>query len=380
MKRRRLASRLIVLAPELVGGGGIGAVSRAVAEYSAQLGKSLDMEVEIWCLNGDTSNQLAVPAQRSFEGSRLRLAIALLVEGIQRSTVVVATHVHLARPLNWLPAWLRPWLVVIAHGSEATWRIRKASHETFRNARVVLTNSDFTRRRMIEHGVEANVAALGLGLPKEVQLRPEPSGHTSQDLSLRSIDGKVRRIGERALLLVGRMLLSERQKGHEQLLACLPELASEYEDVQMLFVGEGDLVPLLTDLATELGVADRVFMPGYVARDQLEQIYQACCAYVMPSRQEGFGLVYLEAMNHGLPCLACSNDGGAEVVVDGATGWHIADPNDHQSMLSCLHEMLSDPMELRRRGYAGWKRLRDNFTQDHMHERFEVHLRRVLFG
>jgi phosphatidylinositol alpha-1,6-mannosyltransferase len=59
---------------------------------------------------------------------------------------------------------------------------------------------------------------------------------------------------------------------------------------------------------------------GGVSDRELGRLYRSAGVFAMPSRQEGFGLVYAEAMWHGLPCIGSTLDAASEVITDGATG------------------------------------------------------------
>ncbi|NEO61043.1 MAG: glycosyltransferase, partial [Moorea sp. SIO4G2] len=78
----------------------------------------------------------------------------------------------------------------------------------------------------------------------------------------------------------------------------------------------------LAQLAKDLGVAERVVFAGFVPTPELVEHYRVADAYVMPS-QEGFGIVYLEAMACGKPVLSGDSDGSADPLQDGQLGWQV---------------------------------------------------------
>ncbi len=88
----------------------------------------------------------------------------------------------------------------------------------------------------------------------------------------------------------------------------------------------------------------------------------------MPSRQEGFGLVYLEAMAAGLPCLASTCDAAGEVVVDGETGL-LVDPADQAAIVAAITRLLGDQAFREKLGRQGRKRFEECFTEEHFHQR-----------
>jgi phosphatidylinositol alpha-1,6-mannosyltransferase len=94
----------------------------------------------------------------------------------------------------------------------------------------------------------------------------------------------------------------------------------------------------------------------------------------MPSWGEGFGLVFAEAMSHGLPCIASRFDAGSEVVVDGVTGI-LVDPNRSDELLGALRTLLSDGRLRRRMGEAGRTRAKEVFSLRAFNRRVESILR-----
>ncbi|MGH8529128.1 MAG: glycosyltransferase family 4 protein [Nevskiales bacterium] len=343
--------------------GGIAAVSRNLVQAIQSLpGTDGFLEV-LSFLERDTDRPNWLPQTvrfRGFEGRRLAFSAALFRRALWRRRFIF-DHVTLVLPL--LPLMATGWIraSVLAHGSEAWRRIRRSSRWTFRYATVVLANSEYTRERMRSHGVRGNIVACPLGLASDVNLREFPPPPAELPL-LPAADGEMRRMSRRAFLLVGRMLASEREKGHDQLLMALPLVHRRYPDAQLVFVGPGDDRERLAERSRGLGVAQAVFMPGFLSREALDRIYAAAYAYTMPSWQEGFGLVYLEAMNYAKACLGCHNDGAADVIVHGETGLLLDDPGDVAKLADALLHWLGNPQETMRMGRAGFERLHAHFT------------------
>ena len=93
----------------------------------------------------------------------------------------------------------------------------------------------------------------------------------------------------------------------------------------------------------------------------------------MPSRQEGFGLVYAEAMLHGLPCIASTLDAGAEVVEDGKTGL-LVPYGDPAALGGAILSILRNPAHARELGQTAQRQARVRFS----YERFRDDLLEVL--
>lgn len=173
------------------------------------------------------------------------------------------------------------------------------------------------------------------------------------------------------MLLVGRMHAGEGEKGQRELIAAMPRITEQVPQAQLVLVGEGSDRAALCALAAASPARAAIFLPGSISHAALRALYANCYAYVMPSRQEGFGLVYLEAMAYAKPCVACRDDGGADVVLDGETGLLLDQPVEIDDLARQLVELLSDPNRATQLGAAGNRRLLGRFTAEAYRARLE---------
>ena len=114
----------------------------------------------------------------------------------------------------------------------------------------------------------------------------------------------------------------------------------------------------LRDLAARLGIADRVVFTGF--RTDVSRIIRSCDIFAMPSHEEPFGLVYVEAMAAQRPVLAENSGGTPEVVVDGVTGL-LAATDDSDQLASHLIRLSGDPTLRATMGTAGLERVGERF-------------------
>ena len=305
---------------------------------------------------------------KGMDGSKPRYAAGVLSQSWKRP-LYVFDHVGLALPMLALARSGLVRTVIFAHGWEYWKHLRRSHRWCLESATVNLANSSFTLDRMREVMPRANVVACPLGLTPSVKLNSSIPASDTAPLELSDSHGVVRRLGDRFLLLVARLDATERAKGHYPLLAILPELVRREPRVQLVFAGGGTDRDNVSRMAREQGVGSSVFLPGHVPVDVLESLYRNCYAFVMPSTQEGFGLVYLEAMNCGKACLGCSRQGSEEAIVPGVTGYLIGDPDAGDELTSAVTALLTDPARTREMGRAGFQRLHDRFTAEHYQRR-----------
>ncbi|MGF1452925.1 MAG: glycosyltransferase family 4 protein, partial [Opitutales bacterium] len=145
------------------------------------------------------------------------------------------------------------------------------------------------------------------------------------------------------------------------------------------YAGGGKSLEAFRQRTAEMNLADCVTFHGFVSDEKLAELYQEADIFALPSSGEGFGLVYLEAMARGLPCIASTAGAATEVVLDGECGRCI--PNgDVTALTAALHELVQHPELRRRLGEAGRQRYLQHFTETAFTVRFQALLERLLAG
>jgi glycosyltransferase involved in cell wall biosynthesis len=143
-------------------------------------------------------------------------------------------------------------------------------------------------------------------------------------------------------------------------------------------VGDGPCRAAWERLCAHLGLEKRVEFLGTVSRAELADRYRRAAVFCLPSRQEGFGIVFLEAMAHGLPIVAGRAGAVPETVAEGEVGL-LADPGDPDELARCLAAVLEDPALRCRLGAAGRARA-ERFRADRVAGEFLAAVRGALAG
>jgi phosphatidylinositol alpha-1,6-mannosyltransferase len=307
---------------------------------------------------------------RAYEGNRVAFASALLAHAVRRP-LFVFDWIGLARPLLPLAFARLARTVVFAHGWEYWRTLSTVDRWSIERATLNLTNSEYTLRRMRARIPRFEGRACPLGLSPQFPLNREAPPPSPDRIEMTACDGNVHVLGDRVLLLVARMDPTERMKGHSDLLNVLPDLLRRHPEAQLVFPGPGQDIPLHVHRAKELGVASSVFLPGMVSVEILARLYRRCYAFTMPSKQEGFGMVYLEAMNYAKACVGCFDDGGEDVIVHGDTGYLVRNPADPTEMFAVLEALFEDPARTRAMGARGFERLHARFTSAQYQKRIQ---------
>jgi glycosyltransferase involved in cell wall biosynthesis len=135
---------------------------------------------------------------------------------------------------------------------------------------------------------------------------------------------------------------AEQAKGFDEILDILPRLVAEIPNLVYIAVGDGSDRMRLEAKATALGVRDHCVFPGYVSESEKLEYYRSADLFAMPSRLEGFGYVFLEALATGLPVIASKIDGSREAIRDGAWGI-LVDPRTPEELIAAIRLGLTKP-------------------------------------
>jgi len=335
-------------------GGGRAAVGRLLAAACAEHARSRALGFEVLALGrgGGPEGTLYLGADQRALALRLWRR-----QWKQRDVALVYDLLGPARLQAYLPAAARAPYLIFLHGIEVWDRLGWDRKRSLGDAALRVANSRHTvERARRAHPDLGPVEVLPLSLEERA-----PEGAVDAAL--------LQRLGRGFLLIVGRMASGERYKGHDQVLEALAHLP----DARLVVTGDGDDRPRLAARAADLGLAHRVVFTGFVSEATLAELYRRCAVFVMPSLGEGFGLVYLEAMRAGKPCVAARGSAAEEILADGETGLLVR-RDEAQELAGALRTLLASPETAQRMGEAGHRRWRATFGAD----RFQARLMPLL--
>lgn len=268
----------------------------------------------------------------------------------ERPGLVIAGHVHFAVLAYWVRRVLGVPYWVIVHGLEA-WNLEHPGRiKALRAADLVISASEYTRGRLIE---EQSLA------PEQVVLLPNtvdtdsfrPAAKPSYLLERHGL-----RADQPVILTVARLAGMERRKGYDSVLDVLPTISRRLPEVHYVLVGAGRDRDRVVAKIHALGLERQVTLAGLVSDAELRDYYNLCDVFAMPSKLEGFGIVFLEALASGKPVLGGNRDGAVDALCGGELGV-LVDPDDPAELTCALttilegshpHPLLYRPEELRR--------------------------------
>jgi teichuronic acid biosynthesis glycosyltransferase TuaC len=240
------------------------------------------------------------------------------IKGLHGRKPIDVIHAHGALPCGHAAALLSQNLglpfVVTVHGLDvfalcaqsgisAKWRHRK-SIAIYQAARTVICISEKVRQ-ILGDGMQGGVRSAVVYNGTDVELF-SPAAKTLAP--------------EKEILVVGTLIAS---KGHELVLRAIDRLQNLFPALRCQIIGEGPDRGRFEALASQLGLTHQARFLGRQPRSAVADAMRACSLFVLPSRNEGLGCVYLEAMACGKPVIACRGQGIDEIIQHGKNGWLI---------------------------------------------------------
>lgn len=247
--------------------------------------------------------------------------------------LVIATHLNFSVAAYWLKQLVGIPYWTIAYGVDA-WNIQPpALRKALRCADRILSISNYTSDRLLE---DQNLD------PAKIHLLP-----CTFDASHFQIADKpaylLKRYGlspeQPIILTIGRLSSVEQYKGYDQIIQALPAIIQQLPNVHYLIVGKGDDRPRIEALIQRLNLQRYVTLAGFIPDEELCAHYNLCDVFAMPSKGEGFGIVYLEALACGKPTLGGNQDGAIDALCQGELG-ALVDPDDRDAIAHTLIQIL----------------------------------------
>lgn len=164
------------------------------------------------------------------------------------------------------------------------------------------------------------------------------------------IPDKVSKLIDKKIVSIGRL---SKEKAPLDLLKVFSILHTNYKDWKLEIIGDGVLKEEMEDFIRLHHLEDSVYLAGFQGKDYINKVLNKSSIYLMTSETESFGIVLLEAMSHGVPCIAFdSAEGAKEIISSGDNGYLIKNRN-YVAMVKKIEDLIKNPKERKRVGLAG---------------------------
>ena len=310
--------------------------------------KNWDFKLVSLC-DKDTDLMPQYLPKANFKGySRNKLNFILQsVFAAHKPDIVILSHINLAL-VGLLIRLLQPktqiWLV--AHGIEVWRSLSYNKRKLLSLCDKILCVSNFTLTQMeVWHR---------LPIEKCVVLNNvlDPFMHLPDNLN--KPDYLLQRYGinktDKVILSLTRLAHSEQYKGHERVLKAVAELKSHYDNLKYILAGKYDVLEgeRIKKLIAEYGIEEQVILTGFISESEIPDHFLTADIFALPSKKEGFGIVFIEALACGLPVICGNADGSIDAIRNGELGTAI-DPDDDHELENCIAANFAEPLTISKR-------------------------------
>lgn len=294
-------------------------------------------------------------------GAFLFAHIVSRVRALNRSQPIDLVHAHGPLPCGHAAMLLSrelglPYVVSVhgldafsteqVEGRSAQW-CRRISQRAYRSSQRVICISELVREQVLKGtGRSCRTSVVYNGVDPELF-----SPGTASDQPI--------------ILSVGNLIPI---KGQDLLIRAVSSLAGDFSSLSLEIIGQGPERARLERLAAELQVRERVHFLGTRSRREVADAMRRCTVFALPSRYEGLGCVYLEAMSTGKSVIGCRGQGIAEVIRHGSNGFLVGPDNERELTLA-LAMLLRDETRRQILGRAARDTILERFTLAHQAER-----------
>jgi hypothetical protein len=290
------------------------------------------------------------------------------VRELQRLGQIDLIHAHAALPCGHAAMLLSKELgvpyVVSVHGLDAfsTQQVsgrlgewcRRISERVYRSSRRVICVSERVREQVLEGIAASRPASVGITVPTSARTSVVYNGVDPELFSPGSepsTEGPI-------VLCVGNLLPI---KGHEVLVRAIATLAPDFPGLTLEIIGHGPELPRIQVLSEQLQIGGHVRFLGRQSRRQVAAAMRRCTLFALPSRYEGLGCVYLEAMSVGKPVIGCRGQGIAEIIRHGSNGFLVG-PDNEKELTLAMAMLLRDERLRRNLGAAARDTILERLT------------------
>jgi phosphatidylinositol alpha-1,6-mannosyltransferase len=306
---------------------------------------------------------------KGFKIKRIQFVWNVLREA-NHTNVVILTHINLSI-VGLLVKMIKPdcKVCLIAHGKEIWCKLSAIQKKMLDKCDKIICVSNFTRQQIItmHHTDSSRCFVLNNAIDPFIPLPDnfEKPAALMEKYNLRA--------GEPVLYALTRIAAAEQYKGYEQVIKAMVPLKEVFPKLKYILSGpyDKDEEYRINRLIDDCGLAGSVILTGFLEEKHLVDHFLLADIFVLPSKKEGFGIVFIEAMACGLPVICGNVDGSLDAIRNGELGLAI-DPEDQQALeTAILMELKKGPPSANRRSqlqssciqYFNEHHYRDNLKQ-----------------
>ena len=322
--------------------GGIEKFNKAFMKALQDISTEGDLSYKTFSAYDDDPDLRYVDAEsyRGFKGRKFSFAFKSISAAFTTDTVVIG-HINLA-PIGLVIKLLKPSisLVLIGHGVEVWDKLPFIKKYFIRKVNLILAVSSFTKSKIIAmHQISEEKIKI---LPNTLDpffIIPDKLEKPEYLLTRYKLNKD-----QKILLTLGRISDKEGHKGYDKVINILPEVLNHNSNLFYILAGGYDENEKrrVMELVEKKNLNNNFILTGYIEDEELTDHYLLADIFVMPSTQEGFGIVFLEAAVCGLQVIAGNKDGSVDALLNGKLG-KLVDPDNSKELLNAIIGLLKYP-------------------------------------
>ncbi len=272
-----------------------------------------------------------------FRGNILKFLMGSFFDGL-KADVIVISHINLAFPALLLKILFGKRVIIIAHGIEVWRPLNIIKKIMIRSADMILAVSNFTKQKITDlHQLQkVNIEVLNNCFDPYFKF----SDNFNKPQHLLNRYGLTN--DQKILFALTRLSFQEQYKGYDAVITQLPLIIKDFPDLMYIIAGKADQQEKerIEKLIAQNNLQKHVLLAGFISDDEVTDHFLLADVFVMPSRQEGFGIVFIEAMANGLPVIAGNIDGSTDALKNGESS-KLINPDNGEEIRRALTDLLN---------------------------------------
>jgi asparagine synthase (glutamine-hydrolysing) len=273
-----------------------------------------------------------------FNGNRISFVLNIWRKS-HRYDVFILGHINLATA-GWgvKKFFAKKKLILIAHGIEVWSKLSGIKATCLKEADIILAVSNFTKSKIVDiHRTEAGRIRIFHNTIDPFFNYPSCFKKPAYLLNRYGIKDE-----DSVVFTLSRLSFTEKYKGYDQVIELLPALKQKNPNLRYILAGKADERELerVNEMIESHKLAESITLPGFIKDEEVIDHYLLSDVFVMPSRKEGFGIVFIEAMACGLPVVAGNIDGSVDALKQGELGT-LVNPFNQKELLEGMQQQLN---------------------------------------
>ncbi len=282
--------------------------------------------------NSGNPTALVELKKSSFWGKLSFIGRALAKVITFRPDIIIVGHVNFSPFCLLIKKFFGIRYAVTVHGIDV-WEIKsKMKIEGLKGAASIISVSHYTEERMVKEIPELRdkVVVIAPTVDSERFTIAEKSAALIASHNL---------AGKKIVLTVARLSKEEGYKGYDKVIRAFPKILAAVPNAHYVIVGNGSDRERMEELVNNLKLEHSVTFAGRVTDEVLPDYYNLADVFAMPSKGEGFGIVFIEAAACGIPVIAGNQDGSVDAALNGELGLLI-NPDSIEEIEQAIIEVL----------------------------------------